>query len=143
MFDELLRIGESLRPWLIGLSALSIGSLLLMAALGARLIAQLPADYFVSTRPRARAHPLAWLLRNLIGLVLLLAGIAMLVLPGQGLLTILAALLLMDFPGKMRLERRLLEVPQVRRSVDWLRERAGAPPLELDQALGAGEDGQY
>lgn len=140
MFDELLRIGEDLRPWLIGLSALSLGSLLLTAVLGARLIARLPADYFVAARPGRRPHPIAWLLRNLLGLVLVIAGIVMLVLPGQGLLTILAGLLLMDFPGKLRLERRLLEVEQVRRSANWLRKRAGVPPLQLDSsATGRGE----
>jgi hypothetical protein len=49
--------------------------------------------------------------------------------PGQGVLTILAGLLLMDVPGKRRIERRLLARPGVLSRVNWLRARFGRPPL--------------
>nr|WP_206063674.1 hypothetical protein [Oceanimonas sp. MB9] len=57
---------------------------------------------------------------------------SLLVLPGQGLLTILIALVLLSFPGKYRLERRLFMVPTVRNTVNWLRRRAERPPLIFD-----------
>ena len=53
----------------------------------------------------------------------------MLVLPGQGLLTIFVALVLLDFPGKLRLERWLIRKPAVRRPIDWIRAKAGREPI--------------
>jgi hypothetical protein len=99
------------------------------------LVARMPADYFSRSSPSFRArvsrNPVLYLLRNLFGLLLLLAGIAMLFLPGQGLLTIFAAVVCMDFPGKRRLERRFVSVPAVVRALNALRRRAGEPPLVL------------
>lgn len=71
------------------------------------------------------------LLKNTLGAVLALAGIAMLVLPGQGLITLFIGLTLMDFPGKYRLERSIVAYPAVHQSMNWLRARRGVPPLRL------------
>lgn len=120
------------------------GSLLLLVfsvALLPFVISLIPADYFAAKeRGRSRfhrlyptAHALVVVLKNLLGLVFLLGGLAMLVLPGQGLLTILVALILLDFPGKYRLERRLVRSPRVVRSINWLRRRTGARPLILPE----------
>ena len=62
--------------------------------------------------------------------VLVLAGLIMLVVPGQGLLTLAVGLVLVDFPGKYRLERWLVTRPPVWRAINWLRKRAGREPLE-------------
>ena len=67
--------------------------------------------------------------KNLLGIVLLIAGLAMLLVPGQGLLTIVVGMLLIDFPGKFRVERWLVTRRQVWRSINWLRKRAGRPVL--------------
>ena len=61
-------------------------------------------------------------------------GGAMLVLPGQGLLTILIGLLLLEFPGKRALERRLVARPGIKTFLDRIRARRGKPPLEVDGA---------
>jgi hypothetical protein len=100
------------------------------------VVARLPADYFASDRvaPEPRHRALRWVFRiakNLLGAALVLAGIAMLVLPGQGVLTIVAGLSLLEFPGKRRLELRLLRTKAIRRVIDRMRERAGRPPLQL------------
>ncbi len=80
-------------------------------------------------------HPaLRWFglaVKNVLGLVLLLAGIAMLVRPGQGVLTILMGIALLDFPGKRQLERRLIALPTVLRTINKLREKFGRPPLTV------------
>jgi hypothetical protein len=55
----------------------------------------------------------------------------MLVVPGQGLLSIAVALIVLDFPGKFRLERWLATRPPVWRSLNWLRKRFDRPPLEI------------
>lgn len=103
------------------------------------LVARIPVDYFHEDHrpvlPWAERHPLIrWpllILRNLAGLILFAAGLAMLVLPGQGLLTLLASLVLLNFPGKYRLERWLIRQPAILHSVNWLRKRGNRPPLRL------------
>lgn len=125
--------------WLLGW--VGVGSLvLLLGSLAGTgwLLARLPSDYFVRDDDAlGPQHPLlrtgAVLARNVAGIVLLVAGTAMLVLPGQGLLTILVGLILVNFPGKQALIRRILRQPAVRRTVDRLRERAGRDPLELGE----------
>jgi hypothetical protein len=62
--------------------------------------------------------------------VLVVAGLVMLVVPGQGLLTIVVGLMLLDFPGKYRLERWLATRPKVWQSINWLRRRAGYEELQ-------------
>jgi hypothetical protein len=105
------------------------------------ILVKLPADYFCSHYDRqiwsGRAPALriaAAIGKNLLGIILILAGIVMTLpgVPGQGLLTILLGIMLVDFPGKDRLERKLLHRPAVRNSIDKLRARFGKPPLQLD-----------
>ena len=115
----------------------SIATLIVGAVAAPLLLARLPADYFVragSRPPPEPPTPLATvlrLLRSLLGALLILVGIAMLVLPGQGVLTIVAGLSLLHFPGKRRLQRRLLGAPGIRAVCDAIRRRAGKPPLQL------------
>lgn len=97
--------------------------------------------------PAGAVEPLAWFLwllfhlaKNLAGLVLLLVGLIMLITPGQGLLTCLMGVLLLDFPGKRRLELWLVQRRAVARSIAWLRQRAGVPPLCLPESGGSGGD---
>jgi hypothetical protein len=68
--------------------------------------------------------------KNLLGIVLLVAGVLMLVAPGQGLLTIAMGIVLIDFPGKFRLERWVVTRPNVWRTLNWLRRRARRPELQ-------------
>lgn len=103
------------------------------------VVAHLPADYFVREHRdparRRRSHPVVWAVlavaKNAVGFVLILAGVAMLVLPGQGILTIIIGLALTNFPGKFTLERRLVSRPAVAGALNRLREMAGKPRLEL------------
>ena len=101
------------------------------------LVAQIPDDYFVpkKRRPTQRKtrQPLIRLIiligKNCLGYMLLLGGILMLFLPGQGLLTMITGLLLIDYPGKFRLERKIVNTPTVLKSLNWLRAKAHKPPL--------------
>ena len=108
-----------------------VGSLLVVPW----LVSRLSDEFFIRHRQlvgqRRKRHPvltfLLWLLRNSIGVVLLGSGLVMLVLPGQGILTILVGIALMDFPGKYRLLERFVKLKQVRRSLNWIRRKAGKP----------------
>lgn len=122
--------------WLVLLVGLPfVGTLVLVPW----LVIQLPADYFhESYRPTLLwgvEHPvlraLLHLGKNLLGVIVLLMGVVMLVLPGQGVLTIITGLLLMDFPGKYRFERWLVHRKPVLLGVNWLRQHAGREQLRL------------
>jgi hypothetical protein len=121
-------------PWLVAVSAVS---LLIGAVLAPVMILRIPSDYFLPERrvrlsSRSR-HPVVRVLvltaKNVLGAVLLLSGFFMLVLPGQGLLTLLAGLILMDYPGKFRFERWLVRRPYVLSAMNWLRVHRGRRPL--------------
>ena len=130
-----IRGHETLFWWL---GALSIGMFVSTLVVLPIIVARLPVDYFTRDEDHPGGHTPAITLRllgligkNLLGLVLLLAGVAMLVLPGQGILTILIGLMLMNFPGKRTLERRLVQQPSVWQAMNWIRARAHRPPLEM------------
>jgi hypothetical protein len=104
------------------------------------LIVRLRADYFTKGHRDPKPDSvLGWVGlvgRNLFGIALFALGVLMLVLPGQGVLAIVAALLIMDFPGKHRLESWIVARPRVFKAVNALRRRAGKPPFESDAHAG-------
>jgi hypothetical protein len=103
-------------------------------------VVRIPSDYFRHGHrrpvPWSSYHPVLRLLlllgKNLLALVLLLMGVAMLLLPGQGLLTMLVGLLLLDFPGKFNCERWLVSRGPVLKAINWLRRKRQRPPLVVD-----------
>ncbi len=115
-----------------------VGSLIVIPV----LIMRMQADYFLSTKDTtatwAYQHPAVTLtikvLKNVLGVLFILAGIAMLVLPGQGVLTILIGISCMNFPGKQKLELTVVRLPAVLKSINWIRAKGGRAPLELPQA---------
>jgi hypothetical protein len=127
------------RDWIEVLGVVSVvmfvGSLVVFPL----VVIQLPRDYFVRSRREParlrRRHPMLWavltVIKNAVGFVLILAGIAMLVLPGQGLLAILVGLALTNFPGKFVLERRLARMPRVANALNGIRRSAGRDELVI------------
>ena len=116
--------------WLAAFSLVSfIGSLIIVPI----LLVRIPVDYFVAATDRSSRlsglQVLGRIIKNIAGIILLGAGILMLFLPGQGLLTIVIALSLLDFPGKRRLELRLIRQPRVYKTINWLRQKYKRPPL--------------
>lgn len=102
------------------------------------ILVRLPSNYFDNDHPHdwlRNHHPVlrlvAHLVKNAVGLVFLLAGFAMLFLPGQGVLTMLIGVSLLDFPGKRTLERRMIGQPTVLSTINKMREKFGAPPLVI------------
>lgn len=117
---------------------LFLGTLLVSLGVVAVVLVRLPADYF-SARRRPhfeRAHPalrvVLIVLKNLLGIAIVAVGLVMSLpgVPGQGLLTIFIGLMLVDFPGKYRLERAIVLRPRVLGAINRLRVRYGKPPLE-------------
>ena len=123
---------------LIGLTAASvigfIGSLIAIPL----ILVRLPPDYFDTRTPRhwmKDHHPLLRMLglvaKNVVGIVLLLVGFAMLFLPGQGLLTMLIGISLMDFPRKRQLEAKMVGQPTLLGVINSMRHKFDKPPLTL------------
>lgn len=119
---------------------LVLGVFVLTSAAAMVIMVLLPADHFSRATPVNtwwRRHPLLrWgglFTKNALGAIVLPLGIFMSLplVPGPGLLLILLALSLLDFPGKRRLERRLLGRPSVLKFVNNLRRRNGRAPLVL------------
>jgi hypothetical protein len=94
------------------------------------LCATLPTDYFL--RPARERPPLVRLVRQVAGGALVVLGVAMLVLPGPGIVTIALGVALFDHPKKREILVRLLRREGVRRTLDDLRRRAGKDPFALD-----------
>jgi len=121
--------------WLgLGISAvLAIGSIALVAF----VVIHWPPDHFKPHLPGSRAevrrHLLAAIGKNIGGGLLILLGLVMALpgIPGQGLLTMIVGLTMIDFPGKQRLERRLIGRPHVLRAINRLRARFERAPLEM------------
>jgi hypothetical protein len=144
LFERVLELGKN-PALLITLASLSLVSFVISVVGVPWYAKRLPEDFFskheqakLGLDPPARTvtDRLLAIARNAVGLVLVIAGIAMLVLPGQGLLTLFVGAFMMDFPGKRRFQRRILAIPAVLKSINALRKRSGEPPLvvELDEA---------
>jgi hypothetical protein len=119
---------------------LVIAMFVLTSGTGIALILWLPRDHFTRTTAAdswwRRRRALRWtgmIIRNALGLVILPLGIALSLpfVPGPGLVLILIGFSLLDFPGKEKLERRLLGRPSVRRFLDDVRQRFGKPPFDV------------
>jgi hypothetical protein len=125
---------EAHKSWFVWLAVISAVTLAASVLVIPWLIAKLPADYFArNDHPAAwtNAHPLLrallLALKNLFGLVLIVLGILMLVLPGQGVLTIVAGIALVDFPGRHRVVQWIVGRDPVINALNWVRRRANRP----------------
>ncbi len=124
---------------LLILGIVSLLSFLLTLAVIPWVLIRIPSNYFSKpsrtslipsdTNPSVRVVLL--LLKNVLGIAIVLLGIVMLVIPGQGLLTILIGLTLTDFPRKYRMQRWLISRKPVLRSANWLRRKGGRKPLAI------------
>ena len=101
------------------------------------LLISLPADYFsrkrrVSSIKNPILRLLLRLLKNMCGAVFLIAGFIMLFTPGPGILSALVGIILCDFPGKRRVERKIVTRPRVLSMINRIRARYNRPMLMLD-----------
>jgi hypothetical protein len=105
------------------------------------ILVRLPRDYFKESSEHnfLDGYPkwvriAAMIGKNLLGVVLVVVGIILSIpgVPGQGILTILLGIMLLNFPGKRRLEHRIVSRPKVRDAINGLREKFGKEPMQLD-----------
>jgi len=110
-------------------------------AIVSTVLVKLPATYFKRSHDRTfladRPPLIRWLAiigKNVLGIALVGLGIVLSIpgVPGQGMLTILLGIMLLDFPGKPRLEYWLVSRPKILQTINKLRHRFSKPELVLD-----------
>ena len=142
MFDLLSETLSALtwRSVLIG-ALIFVGTFFLSLVIVSIILVKIPADHFSKSHktkfwsgPHPALHAAKFIGKNILGILLVIVGIILSIpgVPGQGLLTILLGIMLLDFPGKHRLEQNLLSRKGVVNTINRLRGRFGKPPLELD-----------
>ena len=123
---------QQILQWSVVLSIIMI--VLAMLIIPIRIIL-LPQDYLLKKDDRTPfltklANKPYLIFKNLLGILLILAGIAMLILPGQGVIVLIIGLSLMNIPAKHRLMLRMMGHPRILRAINRLRSRANKPQLE-------------
>lgn len=142
MMQRLSELWSSL-TWsglLLGVGLFLVSLLLSFLAIGVVMV-KIPANYFSTHYTQDFLPDSPWLVRwsavilkNILGVVLILLGIVLSLpgVPGQGILTILLGLIMLDIPGKRPIEAKIIQRPTVLAAVNNLRARYNKPPLELD-----------
>lgn len=102
------------------------------------VLVRLPADFFDVRVPRAWMedhHPvlrvMGHLVKNVVGAIFLFVGFLMLFLPGQGILTMLIGITMLDFPGKRNIEAKIIGQPTVLSAINGMRKKLGKQPLTI------------
>ena len=105
------------------------------------VLVKLPPTYFKKSHHKKflanRPPIIRWLAiagKNLLGFILVVIGILLSLpgVPGQGMLTILLGIMLLDFPGRPRFEHWLVSRPKILHAVNKLRHRFSKPSLVLE-----------
>jgi hypothetical protein len=142
MFDSLSELVTAIswRGFLFG-ALIFVGTFFINLAIVSFILVKIPANHFSKTRktkfwsgPHPLLHAAGVIGKNIGGILLVAIGIVLSLpgVPGQGLLTVLLGIMLLDFPGKHRLEQKLLSRPSIVNAINSLRGRFGKKPLELN-----------
>jgi hypothetical protein len=123
--------------WLAVISLLTFVVTLFAAPI---LIIRIPEKYFLHKKRISHNNPkggigfrfVSRVLKNILGIFFVLTGLILLFLPGQGLLSILIGIMLMNFPGKYKVERAIIRQQKVLSTINWLRAKAHRPPLQVE-----------
>jgi archaellum biogenesis protein FlaJ (TadC family) len=135
MLDFITQVTADYHQYFVWVGVASFIVFIVSLLLTPFLLGKIPQDYFVHTNQhkveiKHLGHLVAIIIRTLIGFMLLIAGIIMLVTPGQGIISILLGLFLMEFPGKRKLELKLINHEPTFKALNWLRNKANKPPFE-------------
>lgn len=136
---EFIHSHESLLLWLTIVFIVSIIVLIGSTVLIPWMIVHIPSDYFSHSKRQKYvwdSQPpimrlIFMLLKNILGIIFIIGGVAMLVIPGQGILTIVIGILLIDFPYKYQAESWIIKRPIILKSINLLRAKAKQSPLEV------------
>ena len=128
---------EIIRDWLYShttfIIVVSIISVVLVTLLFAALlitILRLPVDFFLKEERsfvfKRKNIPLILyiiilILKNILGIILAIFGLIMILLPGQGIMTIFVAVIFIDFPGKWKMIKYFSRRKKIMQGLNWVR----------------------
>ena len=135
--DQLIELISNYRAYIFWLGTASMVIFVFSLLSIKWLVAMIPSDYFINKKKSSfrSKYPFVWLIiliiKNIMGYILIIGGIMMLVLPGQGLFTIFIGLILSNYPGKYFIEKRIISIPAIINSINWLRRKSNKNPIEI------------
>ena len=141
MIESIKVLIESIKAhWLFLLMIIPAGTIVITLATFATismLLISLPSDYFTRKKHGSRIkNPILrlflYFLKNVCGIVFLGVGFILLFMPGPGVLSLLVGVILCEFPGKKRIERKIIERPLVLSTINRIRARYNRPLIVLD-----------
>ena len=136
-FNSLIEIFNIYKDLILWFGSISLFVFLFSLLSLKWLVSLIPEDYFINKKDSKikTNNILIWyivlIFKNLIGYSLILGGIIMLVLPGQGLFTIIIGLMMSNYPGKYFIEKKFIAIPTVLKSINWLRRKSNKPPIRI------------
>ena len=135
MLDSIAQMTADYQQYFFLMGVVSLVVFVFSLLLTPFLLGKIPTDYFVHTNQhkveiKHPGHLAVVIIRTLIGFVLLVAGVMMLVTPGQGVISILLGLFLMEFPGKRNLELKIINHEPTFKALNWLRGKADKAPFK-------------
>ena len=136
-FNSLIEIFNAYKNLILWFGSISLFVFLFSLLSIKWLVSLIPEDYFINKKDSKikTNNILIWYIvlvfKNLIGYSLILGGIMMLVLPGQGLFTIIIGLMMSNYPGKYSIEKKFIAIPTILKSINWLRRKSNKPPIRI------------
>jgi hypothetical protein len=135
MLNTVIDFSLGYQQYFIWIGVVSAGVFIISLLLTPFLLGLIPVDYFVDpSRHKLRIeHPLHLIFvvfRTVFGFILFVAGVVMLITPGQGVISILLGLFLMEFPGKQKLEMKLINHDPTFKALNWLRGKVSKEALK-------------
>lgn len=126
MFNEIFQF---FKENLVIISILNIGVFLGFIAAIIFVFSKLPKNYWICSQVDQESSLKMKVLRNILAFPVAILGALMLLLPGQGLLTLLLALMLADFELKQELMAKIIAKKKIRESLDYIRRKMGRSPF--------------
>jgi len=136
-FNSLIEIFNVYKNLILWFGSISLFVFLFSLLIIKWLVSLIPEDYFINKKDSKikTSNIFIWymvlIFKNLIGYSLILGGIMMLVLPGQGLFTIIIGLMMSNYPGKYSIEKKFIAIPTILKSINWLRRKSNKPPIRI------------
>ena len=122
---------------LVAISLVSLVAFAVTLAVIPIWIKRMDRDFFIRKKrhtirntPFLRRFPII-IMKNITGIVLLAAGFIMLFIPGQGVLTMVMGLTLVNFPFKQQLQIKVLRLKSVQATLNWIRRKTTQTELRF------------
>ena len=139
MLDDFTQHLSHHTEWMSYIAFASVIFFIVSIILIPKIIAYIPEDYFIvksempATTKLSIGRLIVSIIRNIVGIFLIFCGIVMLITPGQGVLTILAGIFILEFPGKFKFELFLVKKPSVLKTLNWIRRKQNVSDFQIPE----------